>query len=64
MKRREFGYEPPKAKVYRFSGNDRILTESGITDPEYDYAASALNNFFGGTNTTIEGGTNTTIDIE
>lgn len=58
MKRREFGYEPPKAKVYRFSGNDRILTESGITEPDYDYAASALNDWFGdwfgGTNTTIE----------
>ena len=49
MKRREFGYEPPKAKVYRFSGNDRILTESGITEPDYDYAASALNDLFGGT---------------
>ena len=54
MKRREFGYEPPKAKIYRFSGNDRILTESGITEPDYDYAASALNDLFGGTNTTIE----------
>ena len=53
MKRREFGYEPPKAKVYRFSGNDRILTESSIVEPA-EYAANALNELFGGTNTTIE----------
>lgn len=54
MKRKEFGYEPPKAKIYRFAGNDRILTDSGIPDPAGEYAASALNSFFGGTNTTIE----------
>ena len=54
MKTHEFGYEPPKAKVYRFDSNDRILTDSGITDPAGAYAAYAMNSFFGGTNTTIE----------
>lgn len=44
-------YEPPKATIYRFDENDRILTASGETP---DYAANALNEFFGGTNTTIE----------
>ena len=53
-------YEPPKAKVYRFDENDRILTASGSVDPNppqiltADYAARALNEFLGGTNTTIE----------
>ena len=42
-------YEPPKATIYRFDENDRILTASGA-----NYAANALNEFFGGTNTTIE----------
>ena len=54
MNREQLAYEPPKTRIYRFDDNDRILTESGITDPEYDYAASALNDLFGGTNTTIE----------
>lgn len=44
-------YEPPKATIYRFDENDRILTASG---GEPDYAANALNALFGGTNTTIE----------
>ena len=48
-------YEPPRAKIYRFDDNDRILTASGeSTDPEPDYAARALNELMGGTNTTIE----------
>lgn len=53
-------YEPPKAKIYRFDNNDPILTDSsGITpsptpDPTADYAARALNDLMGGTNTTIE----------
>lgn len=49
-------YEPPKATIYRFDENDRILTASGgepVTRTP-DYAANALNALFGGTNTTIE----------
>lgn len=51
-------YEPPKTKIYRFNNNDRILTESGLPTPTPtppdDYAARALNELMGGTNTTIE----------
>ena len=54
-------YEPPRAKIYRFDDNDRILTDSngpggGGSDTELtaEYAANALNKLFGGTNTTIE----------
>lgn len=48
-------YEPPKATIYRFDENDRILTASGESEPPAaNYAANALNEFFGGTNTTIE----------
>ena len=58
-------YEPPKAKVYQFDDNDQILTDSnGISGggggptptpvPTPEYAANALNELFGGTNTTIE----------
>lgn len=51
-------YEPPKTIIYRFDHNDRILTESGLPvptpDPTAEYAAAALNDFFGGTNTTFE----------
>ena len=57
MNREQFAYEPPKTKIYRFDDNDRILTESGTpepTPPDPDYAANALNELFGGTNTTIE----------
>lgn len=60
MNKNRMEYEPPKTKIYRFDNTDRILTESGIPDtpsptPEvYDFAANALNNFMGGTNTTIE----------
>lgn len=57
-------YEAPKAKVYQFDDNDQILTASGggsntptptpTPTPTVDYAARALNEFMGGTNTTIE----------
>ena len=48
-------YEPPKAKVYQFDDNDQILTSSNtVQDPTAEYAANALNQLFGGTNTTIE----------
>ena len=49
-------YEPPKATIYRFDENDRILTASGgePVTPNPNYAANALNVLFGGTNTTIE----------
>ena len=54
-------YEPPMAKVYRFDDNEHILTASGgtgggggTTPPNANYAANALNELFGGTNTTIE----------
>ena len=58
-------YEPPMAKVYRFDDNEHILTASGGTGggggttpdpagPNANYAANALNELFGGTNTTIE----------
>lgn len=60
MNQKERAYEPPKAKIYRFDDNDRILTESsGVgpippSEPTPDYAARALNQLMGGTNTTIE----------
>ena len=49
-------YEPPKATIYRFDENDRIFTASGgePVTPTPNYAANALNEFMGGTNTTIE----------
>ena len=65
MTKNSMAYEPPKAKVYRFDENDQILTASGspgtggggsTTDPipTPEYAARALNDFMGGTNTTME----------
>ena len=51
MNKNKKAYEPPKMKIYRFDDNDRILTASGETP---DYAARALNELMGGTNTTIE----------
>ena len=59
MEKNENTYEPPKAKVYQFDDNDRILTESGgggdvPPEPTGEFAANALNEFMGGTNTTIE----------
>ena len=54
MNKNELQYEPPKTRIYRFDDNDRILTESGIVKPTAEYAANELNQFMGGTNTTIE----------
>ena len=49
-------YEPPRLKIYQFDDNDQILTASGdvTTTPTPNYAANALNELMGGTNTTIE----------
>ncbi len=52
MNKNRMEYEPPKTKIYRFDNTDSILTESGI--PIATYAAEALNELMGGTNTTIE----------
>ena len=46
-------------QVFRFDDTEKILTESGGTNPPAstptpDYAANALNKFMEGTNTTIE----------
>ena len=54
MSKNERVYEPPKAKIYRFDDNDQILTVSGVVEPTPNYAANALNEFMGDTNTTIE----------
>lgn len=56
MTKNSMAYEAPKAKVYRFDENDRILTASGAPTPTptAEYAANALNAFMKGTNTTIE----------
>ena len=56
MKQNGGAYEPPKMKIYQFDDNDLILTVSGeTTEPKTpDYAANALNELMGGTNTTME----------
>ena len=54
MMKNSMAYEAPKAKVYRFDENDQILTASGEATTAPEYAANALNQLFGGTNTTIE----------
>ena len=60
MDKNRRAYEPPKMKIYQFDDNDQILTASGEVGPSPDptqtpnYAANALNEFMGGTNTTIE----------
>ena len=60
MTKNSMAYEAPKAKVYRFDENDQILTSSSSpnpptsSDPSANYAANALNQLLGGTNTTIE----------
>lgn len=56
MEEKEKKYEPPMMQVFRFDDTEKILTDSGIVaDPSTpDYAANALNQLFGGTNTTIE----------
>lgn len=53
MNKNDKVYEPPKMKVYQFDESDQVLTFSGET-PTADYAARALNELMGGTNTTIE----------
>ena len=58
MRRNEREYEPPRMKIYQFDDNDQILTTSGNpgapTTSIPNYAANALNEVMGGTNTTIE----------
>ena len=57
MNRNGQEYEPPKMRVYRFDDNDLLLTASGEPGLPFltpNYAANALNELFGGTNTTIE----------
>lgn len=59
MKQNGGAYEPPKMKIYQFDDNDLILTDSGGPTPpaptvKADYAANALNELMGGTNTTME----------
>lgn len=59
MEEKEKKYEPPMMQVFRFDDTEKILTASGIVDPSSptptpDYAANALNQLFGGINTTIE----------
>ena len=51
-------YEAPKAVIYKFDDNDRILTESGIPDiPSLtgEFAANVLNKLIDGISTTFEG---------
>ena len=55
MEEKEKKYEPPMMQVFRFDDTEKILTASGGTNtPTPDFAANALNQLFGGTNTTIE----------
>ena len=54
MNRNGQEYEPPKMRAYRFDDNDLLLTASGEPPLTPNYAANALNELFGGTNTTIE----------
>ena len=61
MEEKEKKYEPPMMKVFRFDDTEKILTASGdvvpsepTPTPTPNYAANALNEFMGGTNTTIE----------
>lgn len=62
MSKNEKIYEPPKMKAYQFDESDQVLTASNggnddkkdDTEKVADYAASALNDLMGGTNTTIE----------
>ena len=54
MNRNGKDYEPLKMQVYRFDDNDLLLTASGEQSHTPNYAANALNELFGGTNTTIE----------
>ena len=52
MEQNQSRYEPPKMKVYRFSDEEKALTDSGMLSG--NYAANDLNDFMGGINTTLE----------
>lgn len=57
MEEKEKKYEPPMMQVFRFDDTEKILTASGDvipSEPTPNFAANALNELFGGTNTTIE----------
>ena len=58
MEEKEKKYEPPMMQVFRFDDTEKILTASGgggyPPEPTPNFAANALNEFMGGTNTTIE----------
>ena len=55
MEEKEKKYEPPMMQVFRFDDTEKILTASGGGNtPTPDFAANALNQLFGGKNTTIE----------
>ena len=60
MEEKEKKYEPPMMQVFRFDDTEKILTASGGPNPPTpdtpvsEYAANALNQLMGGTNTTIE----------
>ena len=57
MEEKEKKYEPPMMQVFRFDDTEKILTSSGnpsTPPPTPDFAANALNQLMGGTNTTIE----------
>ena len=59
MEEKEKKYEPPMMQVFRFDDTEKILTASGDVIPSEptptpNYAANALNQLMGGTNTTIE----------
>ena len=59
MEEKKKKYEPPMMQVFRFDDTEKILTASSgvVVDPSTpvgEYAANALNELFGGTNTTIE----------
>lgn len=61
MEEKEKKYEPPMMQVFRFDDTEKILTASGgpnlpesTPTPTPDFAANALNQLMGGTNTTIE----------
>ena len=59
MEEKEKKYEPPMMQIFRFDDTEKILTASSgpsapTPTPTPNYAANALNQLFGGTNTTIE----------
>ena len=57
MEEKEKKYEPPMMQVFRFDDTEKILTASSggnLPEPVGEYAANALNQLMGGTNTTIE----------